>query len=62
MDPDDEGKLGVVINTCMTPWLRAQKTFQRMSDIIRNELYNAYGAVSCCDIMANYDTPNFSDD
>merc|ERR1719334_1757961 len=43
---DDEGKLGVIINTCMTPWLRAQKTFQRMSIIIRNELYNAYGAMT----------------
>ena len=30
----------------MTPWLKAQKTFLRMSVIIRNELYNAYGAVS----------------
>ena len=46
LDPDDDGKLGVIINTCMTPWLRAQKTFQRISVIIRNELYNAYGAVS----------------
>jgi len=46
LDPSDEGKLGVVINTCMTPWLRAQKTFQRMSVIIRNELYNAYGAMT----------------
>ena len=46
LDPEEEGKLGVIINTCMTPWLRAQKTFQRMSVIIRNELYNAQGAVS----------------
>lgn len=40
------GKLGVVINTCMTPWLRAQRTFLRMSTIIRNELYNAQGAMT----------------
>jgi len=46
LDPDEEGKLGVIINTCMTPWLRAQKTFQRMSVIIRNELYNAHGAMT----------------
>ena len=46
LDGEDESKLGVIINTCMTPWLRAQKTFLRMSCIIRNELYNAYGAVS----------------
>ena len=47
---NEEGKLGVIINTCMTPWLRAQKTFQRISTIIRNELYNAYGAVRCIEL------------
>jgi hypothetical protein len=30
----------------MSPWLRAQKTFKRIGTIIRNELYNAHGAVS----------------
>ena len=42
---EDESKLGVILNTCMSPWIRSQKTFQRISTIIRNELYNAYGAV-----------------
>ena len=51
---EDEGLLGVIINTCMTPWLRAQKTFQRMSVIIRNELYNAYGAVSWTENKLSY--------
>ena len=41
----DDSKLGVILNTCMSPWIRSQKTFQRISTIIRNELYNAYGAV-----------------
>ena len=46
LDETDDSQLGVIINTCMTPWLKAQKTFLRISVIIRNELYNAYGAVS----------------
>jgi len=71
LDPDEDGKLGVVINTCMTPWLRAQKTFQRMSVIIRNELYNAYGAmtdqpeklnlVSPCNIDQDWDGSVFAE-
>ena len=46
LDVEDEGDIGVIINTSMSPWLRAQKTFKRIGFIIRNELYNAYGAVS----------------
>ena len=46
MDAEDEGEIGVIINTGMSPWLRAQKTFKKIEFIIRNELYNAYGAVS----------------
>jgi hypothetical protein len=34
----------------MSPWLRAQKTFKRIGIIIRNELYNAHGAVSITDL------------
>jgi len=30
----------------MSPWLRSHKTNERMSIIIRNELYNAHGAVT----------------
>jgi len=45
LDAQDEGDIGVIINTSMSPWLRAQKTFKRIGFIIRNELYNAYGAV-----------------
>ena len=30
----------------MSPWLRSQKTFSRLGFIIRNELYNAYGAIN----------------
>eukprot|EP00092_Neocalanus_flemingeri_P013687 GFUD01014760.1.p1 GENE.GFUD01014760.1~~GFUD01014760.1.p1 ORF type:complete len:1163 (-),score=280.67 GFUD01014760.1:114-3602(-) len=45
LDDEDEGDIGVIINTSMSPWLRAQKTFKRIGFIIRNELYNAYGAV-----------------
>ena len=45
LSEDDSSKLGVILNTCMSPWIRSQKTFQRISTIIRNELYNAYGAV-----------------
>ena len=36
----------MVINTSMSPWLRAQSTYKRLGLIIRNELYNAYGGVS----------------
>ena len=46
LDLEDDSKLGVIINTCMNPWFKSQKTYRRMSFIIRNELYNAYGAVS----------------
>jgi len=46
LDEEDDGNIGVIINTSMSPWLRAQKTFQRMGNIIRNELYNAYGAMN----------------
>ena len=45
LDEKDEEAIGVIINTSMSPWLRAQKTFKRIGLIIRNELYNAYGAV-----------------
>ena len=45
LSEEDDSKLGVILNTCMSPWIRSQKTFQRISTIIRNELYNAYGAV-----------------
>ena len=52
LSQEDTSNLGVILNTCMSPWIRSQKTFQRISIIIRNELYNAYGAVrellSCC--------------
>jgi len=71
LDPEEEGKLGVIINTCMTPWLRAQKTFQRMAVIIRNELYNAHGAmtdvpeklnlVSPCKIGQDWDGSAFAE-
>jgi len=44
---EEGGKIKMIINTCMSPWLRLQqKTFKRMSVIIRNEFYNAYGAVT----------------
>ena len=45
LSQEDNSELGVILNTCMSPWIRSQKTFQRISIIIRNELYNAYGAV-----------------
>ena len=45
LSQEDQTELGVILNTCMSPWIRSQKTFQRISIIIRNELYNAYGAV-----------------
>jgi len=45
LDENDDGSIGVIINTSMSPWLRAQKTFKRIGLIIRNELYNAYGAI-----------------
>ena len=51
MDAADEGDIGVIINTSMSPWLRAQKTFKRIGFIIRNELYNAYGAVNLARIF-----------
>ena len=44
---EEGGKIKMIINTCMSPWLRLQqKTSKRMSIIIRNEFYNAYGAVT----------------
>ena len=46
LSQEDLTNLGVILNTCMSPWSWSQKTFQRVSIIIRNELYNAYGAVS----------------
>ena len=46
LNSEDQSKLGVILNTCMSPWIRSQKTFHRIGTIIRNELYNAYGAVS----------------
>ena len=46
LSQEDPTNLGVILNTCMSPWSWSQKTFQRVSIIIRNELYNAYGAVS----------------
>ena len=46
LDMEDDGNIGVLINTCMSPWLRVQKPFRRISLLIRNEIYNAYGAVS----------------
>ena len=42
---DDESNLAMIINTSMSPWLRAQKSYKRLGTIIRNELYNAYGGV-----------------
>ncbi|XP_023326537.1 uncharacterized protein LOC111699967 [Eurytemora carolleeae] len=45
LDAKGDGSIAVIINTCMSPWLRAQKTFQRIGVILRNELYNAYGAI-----------------
>jgi len=46
LDLGDESCMSVIINTCMSPWLRAQKTFKRIGTIIRNEMYNAYGAIN----------------
>ena len=43
----DNADIGVIINTSMSPWLRAQSTYKRLGMIIRNELYNAYGGVRC---------------
>eukprot|EP00092_Neocalanus_flemingeri_P000078 GFUD01000080.1.p1 GENE.GFUD01000080.1~~GFUD01000080.1.p1 ORF type:complete len:1171 (-),score=266.56 GFUD01000080.1:163-3675(-) len=45
LDEKDDESIGVIINTSMSPWLRAQKTFKRVGFIIRNEMYNAYGAI-----------------
>ena len=47
LDPEEDGDIGVIINTSMSPWLRAQRTFKRIGFIIRNEMYNAYGGVIC---------------
>ena len=41
----DNKDIGMIINTSMSPWLRAQITYKRLGIIIRNELYNAHGAV-----------------
>ena len=46
LDVSDKSDIGVIINTSMSPWLRAQATYKRLGMIIRNELYNAYGGVS----------------
>ena len=51
LDPEDSQDIGMIINTSMSPWLRAQRTYKRLGIIIRNELYNAHGAV--------YDEPTF---
>ena len=51
LDPNDPQDIGMIINTSMSPWLRAQRTYKRLGVIIRNELYNAHGAV--------YDEPTF---
>ena len=53
LNEEDSSKLGVIINTCMNPWYKSQKTYRRMSFIIRNELYNAYGAVSTLKLLRN---------
>lgn len=45
LDGEDDGDIAMVINTSMSPWLRAQKSYKRLGYIIRNELYNAYGGV-----------------
>ena len=45
LDESNDEDISVIINTCMSPWLRSQKTFKRIGIIIRNELYNAYGAI-----------------
>merc|ERR1719397_2488603 len=55
---EDESKLGVILNTCMSPWIRSQKTFQRISTIIRNELYNAYGSMTDDPVYLNLVSPN----
>ena len=46
LEQSDSSDIGVIINTSMSPWLRAQATYKRLGMIIRNELYNAYGGVS----------------
>ena len=46
LEESDNSDIGVIINTSMSPWLRAQATYKRLGMIIRNELYNAYGGVS----------------
>jgi len=45
LDNEDESSIAMIINTSMSPWLRAQKSYKRLGTIIRNELYNAYGGV-----------------
>jgi len=45
-ETEEDKKIKMIINTTMSPWLRTQNTFERMANIIRNELYNAYGAVT----------------
>ena len=52
LDEKDDGSIGVIINTSMSPWLRAQRTFKRIGLIIRNELYNAYGAVFSAHLLS----------
>ena len=46
LEASDSSDIGVIINTSMSPWLRAQATYKRLGMIIRNELYTAYGGVS----------------
>ena len=45
LDQTDNADIGVIINTSMSPWIRANMTYKRLGIIIRNELYNAHGAV-----------------
>ena len=48
LDANDDQDIGMIINTSMSPWLRAQASYRRLGLIIRNELYNAYGGVTKC--------------
>jgi len=61
LDQKDDDSIGVIINTSMSPWLRAQKTFKRIGLIIRNELYNAYGAIHDKPENLKLVSPNLTD-
>ena len=58
LDPNDPQDIGMVINTSMSPWLRAQRTYKRLGVIIRNELYNAHGAVHDEPTFLNFVSPS----